>query len=135
MYATLDHADPLAPEPGRSPDLAPRAQTRLAGALPRDAVGMATGWSHPAQAAAQGARYGEDQRPNLVAILGATAIVGGFTPVVSTWLIQALDNKAAPGLWMAFAGACGLIATLLIYRRREGATAALPGTVRPMAGE
>jgi hypothetical protein len=29
----------------------------------------------------------------------ATAIFGGFTPVVSTWLIQALDNKRSP--WRA----------------------------------
>ncbi len=47
----------------------------------------------------------------------ATALFGGFTPLVSTWLIEATGNKAAPGLWMAFAGACGLVATLLIYRR------------------
>ncbi|GJD61772.1 MFS transporter [Methylobacterium frigidaeris] len=65
----------------------------------------------------------------------ATALFGGFTPVVSTWLIEKLDNKAAPGLWMAFAGACGLVATLLIYRRRETAPDALTGAVRPVAGE
>ncbi|SFU71953.1 MFS transporter, MHS family, citrate/tricarballylate:H+ symporter [Methylobacterium sp. 174MFSha1.1] len=65
----------------------------------------------------------------------ATALFGGFTPVVSTWLIEKLDNKAAPGLWMAFAGACGLVATLLIYRRRETAADAMPGAVRPVAGE
>jgi MHS family citrate/tricarballylate:H+ symporter-like MFS transporter len=46
----------------------------------------------------------------------ATALFGGFTPLVSTWLIQATGNRAAPGMWMAFAGACGLIATALIYR-------------------
>jgi len=45
----------------------------------------------------------------------ATALFGGFTPLVSTWLIEALDNKAAPGLWMGFAGACGLIATIVAY--------------------
>lgn len=47
----------------------------------------------------------------------ATALLGGFTPLVSTWLIEATGNRAAPGLWMAFGGACGLVATLLIYRR------------------
>jgi MFS transporter, MHS family, citrate/tricarballylate:H+ symporter len=46
----------------------------------------------------------------------ATALFGGFTPLVSTWLIEATGNKAAPGLWMAFAGACGLLATILAYR-------------------
>ena len=49
----------------------------------------------------------------------ATALLGGFTPVVSTWLIEVTGNKAAPGFWMAFGGACGLIATLLIYRTRQ----------------
>jgi MFS transporter, MHS family, citrate/tricarballylate:H+ symporter len=47
----------------------------------------------------------------------ATALFGGFTPLVSTWLIEATGNKAAPGLWMAFAGACGLLATIAIYSR------------------
>lgn len=47
----------------------------------------------------------------------ATALFGGFTPLVSTWLIEITGNKAAPGLWMAFAGACGLIATITIYGR------------------
>ena len=46
----------------------------------------------------------------------ATALFGGFTPLVSTWLIEATSNKAAPGLWMAFAGACGLLATIVVYR-------------------
>lgn len=46
----------------------------------------------------------------------ATALFGGFTPMVSTWLIEATGNKAAPGLWMAFAGACGLVATIIVYR-------------------
>jgi MHS family citrate/tricarballylate:H+ symporter-like MFS transporter len=47
----------------------------------------------------------------------ATALFGGFTPAVSTWLIAETSNKAAPGLWLAFAGGCGVVATLLIYRR------------------
>jgi MHS family citrate/tricarballylate:H+ symporter-like MFS transporter len=47
----------------------------------------------------------------------ATALFGGFTPLVSTWAIEATGNKAAPGLWLAFAGACGLIATLALYNR------------------
>jgi MHS family citrate/tricarballylate:H+ symporter-like MFS transporter len=47
----------------------------------------------------------------------ATALFGGFTPLVSTWLIEATGNKAAPGMWVAFAGACGLIATIAVYSR------------------
>lgn len=46
----------------------------------------------------------------------ATALFGGFTPLISTWLIEATGNRAAPGMWMAFAGACGLISTVLVYR-------------------
>jgi len=45
----------------------------------------------------------------------ATALFGGFTPLLSTWLIVETGNKAAPGLWMAFAGAMGLAATLIAY--------------------
>ena len=46
----------------------------------------------------------------------ATALFGGNTPAVSTWLIQALGDRAAPGLWMSFAAVCGLGATLALYR-------------------
>lgn len=46
----------------------------------------------------------------------ATAIFGGFTPAVSTWLIEATGDKAAPGYWMSCAAASGLIATFLLYR-------------------
>lgn len=46
----------------------------------------------------------------------ATAVFGGFTPLVSTWLIQVTGDKAAPGLWMSGAGAIGLVATFLLYR-------------------
>lgn len=48
----------------------------------------------------------------------ATALLGGFTPLVSTWLIETTGNRASPGFWLAFGGACGLVATLLIYRPR-----------------
>jgi len=46
----------------------------------------------------------------------ATALFGGFTPAISTYLIHATGNKAAPGLWLMFAAACGLVATLVIFR-------------------
>jgi MHS family citrate/tricarballylate:H+ symporter-like MFS transporter len=49
----------------------------------------------------------------------ATALFGGFTPAISTALIAATGNKAAPGLWMSLAAICGLAATLAIYRRGE----------------
>ena len=54
----------------------------------------------------------------------ATALFGGFTPLVSTWLIEATGNRAAPAMWMSFGGVCGLVATLLIYRTRTDSVAA-----------
>lgn len=47
----------------------------------------------------------------------ATAVFGGFTPMVSTWLIEETGDKAAPGYWMAMAGISGLVATLMFYRQ------------------
>ena len=49
----------------------------------------------------------------------ATALFGGFTPTVSTSLIEWTHDKAAPGLWMTFAAACGLAATLFLFRKGE----------------
>ena len=43
----------------------------------------------------------------------ATAIFGGFTPALSTYLIHLTGNRAVPGLWLSFAAACGLVAALL----------------------
>src|SRR5260370_25847584 len=42
----------------------------------------------------------------------ATAIFGGFTPAVSTYLIHVTGDRAVPGLWLSFAAACGLVAAL-----------------------
>jgi MFS transporter, MHS family, citrate/tricarballylate:H+ symporter len=56
----------------------------------------------------------------------ATALFGGFTPLVSTWLIEQTGDKGAPGYWLAFAGACGALATFLIYRRKDAAAAPAP---------
>ncbi|MCT4872152.1 MFS transporter [Pseudomonas aeruginosa] len=46
----------------------------------------------------------------------ATAIFGGFTPAIATWLIHETGNKAMPGVWVSFAALCGLIATLAIVK-------------------
>lgn len=46
----------------------------------------------------------------------ATATFGGFTPVVCTYLIHALDNRAAPGIWLSVAALVGLVATFALYR-------------------
>jgi MHS family citrate/tricarballylate:H+ symporter-like MFS transporter len=49
----------------------------------------------------------------------ATAVFGGMTPVVSTYLIEVTGDKAAPGYWMSLAAACSLAATLLLLRRER----------------
>ena len=46
----------------------------------------------------------------------ATALFGGFTPLIATWLIETTGDKASPGYWLAMAGGMGLIATILIYK-------------------
>ena len=53
----------------------------------------------------------------------ATALFGGFTPAISTALIELTGNKAAPGLWMSFAALCGLIATFMLLGKRQPAAA------------
>jgi MFS family permease len=54
----------------------------------------------------------------------ATAIFGGFTPAISTYLIHATGNRAVPGLWLSFAAACGLIATVLLSSSRVARSSA-----------
>jgi MFS family permease len=49
---------------------------------------------------------------------GATAIFGGFTPAIATYLIHVTGDRAIPGIWLSFAAACGLIATSLLTASR-----------------
>ena len=42
----------------------------------------------------------------------ATAIFGGFTPAVCTYLIHETGNRAMPALWLSFAAVCGLVASV-----------------------
>lgn len=49
----------------------------------------------------------------------ATALFGGFTPAVSTLLVQATGDKASPAYWLMFAAACGFTATTILYRRNR----------------
>lgn len=46
----------------------------------------------------------------------ATALFGGFTPAVSSYLIHVTGDKAMPGIWLTIAAVCGLLGTLLIKR-------------------
>jgi len=44
----------------------------------------------------------------------ATAIFGGFTPAISSYMIHVTGNKAMPGVWLSIAAVCGLIAVLVL---------------------
>lgn len=59
----------------------------------------------------------------------ATALFGGFTPVMSTGLIEMTGDKASPGYWMSFAAVCALGATLYLYRRTRNAVSPAHETV------
>jgi len=48
----------------------------------------------------------------------ATAIFGGFTPAICTYLIHVTGNRAIPGVWLSFAAVCGLSAALALSRKR-----------------
>ena len=50
----------------------------------------------------------------------ATAVFGGFTPAICTWLIHETGNRAVPGLWLAFAAAIGLAAVFMTRKARSG---------------
>ena len=43
----------------------------------------------------------------------ATAVFGGFTPAIATWLIQQTGNKASPALWLSGAAGVSLMGLLL----------------------
>ena len=51
----------------------------------------------------------------------ATAIFGGFTPAVCTYLIHETGNRAIPGVWLSFAAAMGL-AAVFFTRKRNAST-------------
>lgn len=57
----------------------------------------------------------------------ATAIFGGFTPAISTWLIHATGNRAMPGAWVACAAAAGLVAAVATGSRQPAAPPARAG--------
>jgi len=52
----------------------------------------------------------------------ATAIFGGLTPAMSTYLIEATHDKAAPAYWLCVAAVCGLGSALYLYRNTQKQT-------------
>jgi MFS family permease len=51
----------------------------------------------------------------------ATALFGGFTPLICTWLIHATGDKAAPGLWVGAAAMLALAGVLGLRLARKRA--------------
>ena len=49
----------------------------------------------------------------------ATAVFGGFTPAIATWLIHATDDRAIPGAWLSLAALIGLLSAITFGVRRE----------------
>jgi MFS family permease len=47
----------------------------------------------------------------------ATAVFGGFTPAISTYLIHVTGNRAIPGVWLSFSACCALCAILMLLGR------------------
>jgi MHS family citrate/tricarballylate:H+ symporter-like MFS transporter len=58
----------------------------------------------------------------------AAALFGTATPAVSTFLIEQTADKASPGFWLMFAGLCGIVSTLVLYRASAPAPARVPAS-------
>src|SRR2546428_3189870 len=61
----------------------------------------------------------------LLAYSLATAVFGGFTSAISTYLIHVTGNRAIPGLWLSFAAACGLLAAIWARPQQHALTKTL----------
>ena len=46
----------------------------------------------------------------------ATAIFGGTTPLIATWLIRETGNRAIPGAWLSLVALLGLFASIMLTR-------------------
>jgi len=69
----------------------------------------------------------------------ATALFGGFTPAVSTYLIHATGNPASPALWFSLVAVLALIAAIIARRYDPSLSGVDPdveavGGVPPAAG-
>lgn len=53
----------------------------------------------------------------------AAALIGGFTPLVSAWLVARSGDKASPAIFLAFLAVVGLIAALAVRRLTSRAAA------------
>jgi MHS family citrate/tricarballylate:H+ symporter-like MFS transporter len=64
----------------------------------------------------------------------AAALFGTFTPLASTFLINASGNQASPGFWLMFAAYCSIMATAAFYRTTTSAATA-PAAAPALAAE
>ena len=64
----------------------------------------------------------------------ATALFGGFTPAICTYLIQQTGNRAVPAVWLVFSAVCGLTATLLLGARERAMARSAPAGAALVAG-
>jgi len=46
----------------------------------------------------------------------AAALVGGFTPLVTSWIVATSGDKAAPGIYLSIVAALGFVSALLLKR-------------------
>jgi len=53
------------------------------------------------------------------AFVTATAVFGGFTPAICTYLVEITGNRASPGLWLSLAAAISLAAAVLLPSVRQ----------------
>lgn len=63
----------------------------------------------------------------------ATALFGGFTPAICTYLIQVTGNRAVPAIWLGFAALCGLTATLMLGARERAQDAVTPRPIETLS--
>ncbi len=61
----------------------------------------------------------------------ATALFGGFTPAIATYLIHETGNKAMPGAWLSLAAVLSLIAVLVMTRRPASVAATATSSEHP----
>jgi MFS family permease len=64
----------------------------------------------------------------------ATAIFGGFTPMVCTYLIEITGNPAIPGIWLSAAAAMGLTAAVILNRRQPEPAVRAPRSATAQPG-
>lgn len=98
MYATLDHADPIAAGQAAA---RPESRMRFASDPRGDALVLDLARPHSSDPAVERSRYGEARRPNVIALLGAAGIVGGTLAAMLALNVVQAHKQAHPRLVVA----------------------------------